>query len=106
MLDLRFRNERLDGFQMFLTDMLKLVKLADYDEVEMWVFRTALKEEAEAWISDVITINCKDGLNWDEVYGICERLQISQGEEMFSEQNNAGDSMINRVREQGQSRQD
>jgi hypothetical protein len=49
MLDLRFRNERLDGFQMFLTDMLKQVKLADYDEVEMWVFRTALKEEAEAW---------------------------------------------------------
>lgn len=33
MLDLRFRNERLDGFQMFLTDMLKLVKLDDYDEV-------------------------------------------------------------------------
>lgn len=25
-------------------------------------------------IADVISINCKDGLTWEEVNGICERL--------------------------------
>lgn len=60
---LQFRNENLDDPQLFVDDILELVELCGYDEIKSkWVFKTALKEEAEAWYR-----SCSKGLAFGEL---------------------------------------
>ncbi|KAF9763393.1 Retrovirus-related Pol polyprotein from transposon [Nosema granulosis] len=176
-INIQFRNERIDDPQIFLGDMMEYIELAGSDENRCkWVFKTALKEEGEAWyrasgvglsfgelveafkkrflsrtmikvnidrisrtkyqggsllyyldliagiarrggipedvlvafaisgipqhIADMTTLNAKEGLNWNELYSICERLQVSRGFNEGISDSVGQDTGVNRIMRQ------